>query len=374
MDNLSLLGIHTDGEHLVLVDEEGERYLLVINEELRSIVHQQRRKIAAVLAQKSKENMRPKDIQILVRSGATAQEISTSSGLALENVKTYADPVVSERAWIAKRARDTRVSPDRDAPTLGDLVVDRLATRGVSPDTLLWDATRQPGEPWMVHLEFVQDAKNFEANWEFDTEGGVLSALDEQSRWLTENATPAHTDSLLFPREASGLRTNPIEFAQQGDAASASAVSRYAAAPEPDSSATESLLEELNAARGTRLSVVDAGEEDDVSAMEAAIKSGFQETPDVGAPGGAAPAGLAETPETGPIAPVTPMQARGANAPIPVGNSAVSPGSQGVLPGLENLEAKGGKQSESPAPKRSRSSGRAPMPSWEEILFGVKPE
>ena len=32
MRSLSLLGIHTDGEHLVLVDTDGERFLLPLDE------------------------------------------------------------------------------------------------------------------------------------------------------------------------------------------------------------------------------------------------------------------------------------------------------------------------------------------------------
>ena len=69
METLSLLGIHTDSEHLVLVDQLGERYLLPINEELRSIMRQQKRRLAEAMTKANGNNLRPKDIQTLIRSG-----------------------------------------------------------------------------------------------------------------------------------------------------------------------------------------------------------------------------------------------------------------------------------------------------------------
>lgn len=349
MRNLSLLGIHTDSEHVVLVDQEGERYLLPINEELRSLVRQHRRKVVSALTAAPREDLRPRDIQTLIRGGATAEEVASSSGLDLEHVKRYETPVLAERSYVASQARDTQVSHEKEAPALGELVIDRLATRGVSPHTLGWDATRQPGENWMIHLEFVQDAKAMEANWEFNQDEHTLIALDEQARWLTETVTPAGSEALLN-------RTGQFR----------AAAFDVPAPPATDSAslanATDALLEELNAARGTRLSVVTDGEEDDVSAMEAAIASGFAEedSPEKSASDKDLPPAPDSVVKLAKPAPATPEKTDSAKKD-----------ETGLLPGMEDLRPQQ-TVTHPETVKHSRSKGRAAMPSWDEILFGSK--
>ncbi|EFM45797.1 hypothetical protein HMPREF0580_1604 [Mobiluncus mulieris ATCC 35239] len=401
MEALSLLGIHTDGEHLVLVANSGERYLLPIEEELRSVVRQHRRKVATALEVKNPGSIRPREIQSMIRAGATAEEVSSAAGVDLEHVKRYEDPVLSERIWAWQQAGETRVSPDADAPELRDLVVDRLATRGVNPASLHWDATRQPGEEWVVHLEFVQDAKNYEANWEFDMDNRVLTALDEQSRWLTETATPAGSESLLrhsiFPSNADA------DSSGASGGAAGSGVTRSHPENTPDSQVlssldtkAEALLDELNAARGTRLTVVSGEEDDDISAMQAAIASGFRE--DSAAPGAntGTPTGAAVTslishqgttrnssksateaksesqpathePEKNPAK--TAIKTTNEPASLPAAAEQTPPDAA-ILPGMEQVAAT---ESKSNQPKRSRA-GRAQMPSWDEIMFGSKGE
>lgn len=402
METLSLLGIHTDGEHLVLVGTTGERYLLPIEEELRSIVRQHRRKVAAVLEVKNPGSIRPREIQSMIRAGATAEEVASAAGVDLEHVKRYEDPVLSERIWAWQQAGETRVSSDPDAPELRDLVVDRLATRGVDPASLHWDATRQPGEEWVVHLEFVQDAKNFEANWEFDMDNRVLTALDEQSRWLTETATPAGSETLLrrsiFPAQSPSeesssaggavVASGGVGSAAGGAAdAAASGVMRSHPETSPPSTSrtslearTEALLDELNAARGTRLTVVTGEEDDDVSAMEAAIASGFREdapteTPQTGVSPSAAvtklPSRPDANPKTGQSAPENPAAAPLAPHESAAPETTPTPDA-GVLPGMEqSAQPRTPAPAKSAPPKRSRT-GRAQMPSWDEIMFGSK--
>lgn len=395
METLSLLGIHTDGEHLVLVDAKGERYLLPIEEELRSIVRQHRRKVAAALELKNPGSIRPKEIQSMIRAGATAEEVAAAAGVDLENVKRYEDPVISERIWIAQQAGETRVSSGSDAPKLQDLVLDRLATRGVSPDSLHWDATRQPGEEWVVHLEFIQDAKNYEANWEFDTENRILTALDEQSRWLTETATPAGSETLLrnsfFPASArdAAAPEPPSNSDSAGSMSSQPNSDQNSSALSSQLTKTEAILDELNAARGTRLTVVSGDEDDDISAMEAAIASGFNEDApksdtdkttehsssvtslksrrSILSQAEDAEAKKASTTSLS-AAKVAPHESTTQTSESTEATAEPAPGAEGMLPGMNQIPTA---ETKAEQPKRSRP-GRAQMPSWDEIMFGTK--
>lgn len=354
METLSLLGIHTDNEQVVLVDREGERYLLPINEELQSIVRRHRRKAVAALAEKPTGSLRPREIQTMIRSGLSAAEVATAAGVDIAHVQRYEDPVLSERAWAARQARETPINANKNAPNLGDLVIDRLATRGVSPTLLNWDATRQPGENWMIHLEFVQDAKSLEANWDFDPDNRILTALDEQARWLTETATPSGSDTLL---------SRSTLFRPEVPTGNSEASQDTKPEPQPVTKAeTNTLLDEINAARGTRLQMVDDDAEDDVAAMEAAIASNFSEEDTASEPAVRRSILGADTPaesdaQVFELSPAAPQETDAA-----------------TLPGMEDVgQAENPPSDTSPAETAKRSRrGRAPMPSWDEILFGTK--
>ncbi|OKL52493.1 septation protein SepH [Buchananella hordeovulneris] len=188
MIELELLGVDSTGERLVLVSEGGERFTLQIDDSLRGAVRRDRPKLETkeVLGE-----LRPKDLQALIRAGASAAEVAEAAGLSLEHVRKFESPVLGERRWTVERAQACRVGHEGDSPTLGDLVVDRLAARGVDPESLTWDAVRRPGEPWEVVVTFVQSAEEREARWAVDVAAGTVRGLDEQARWLTEMSTPA---------------------------------------------------------------------------------------------------------------------------------------------------------------------------------------
>lgn len=180
MAELELVGIHADGEHVVLVDEEGQRHRLVIDDALRAAVRRDR----PHLEQLQSDSLRPREIQTLIRAGASAAEIAADSGMRLEQVRRYEGPAIAEREHVAARAQSVTIGREPGAPTLGDLVLDRLAARGVgSPH---WDARRRGSEPWEVIARFVAGDREREATWQVDLAAGSVTALDDESRWLSE--------------------------------------------------------------------------------------------------------------------------------------------------------------------------------------------
>ena len=141
MGELELVGLHEDGEHLVLVAPDGARFRVRIDEPLRAAVRRDRPQLEQLRAE-SAGTLSPREIQARIRAGATTQEVADSAGLPVERVRRYEGPVLAEREHVAEQARGTRVGRDVGAPTLGDLVTDRLAARGVDPASLAWDAAR----------------------------------------------------------------------------------------------------------------------------------------------------------------------------------------------------------------------------------------
>ena len=77
MLELRLLGVHDDGEHLVLENADGTRYALPIDAQLRTSIASARRVTARTA---SGGSFGPRDIQTRLRQGASVEEIAAESG------------------------------------------------------------------------------------------------------------------------------------------------------------------------------------------------------------------------------------------------------------------------------------------------------
>ena len=140
MIELELLGTSADGESLVLTDAQGERYSVLISDELRGATRRDRPRVELAPA---RPTLAPRDIQALLRAGATPVEIASEHGMEVSAVERFEAPVQAEKDYALTRARAVRIG--EGGPTMGDLVVDRLAARGVDPTSLEWAATREAG-------------------------------------------------------------------------------------------------------------------------------------------------------------------------------------------------------------------------------------
>ena len=126
MIELELLGTSSDGESLVLTDAQGERYSILISDELRGAIRRDRPKVDIT---PSRPTLAPRDIQALLRAGATPEEIASTHGMDVKAVERFEAPVQAEKDYALSRAQAVRIG--EGGPTMGDLVLDRLAARGV---------------------------------------------------------------------------------------------------------------------------------------------------------------------------------------------------------------------------------------------------
>ena len=248
MIELELLGTSSDGESLVLTDAQGERYSILISDELRGAIRRDRPKVDIT---PSRPTLAPRDIQALLRAGATPEEIASTHGMDVKAVERFEAPVQAEKDYALSRAQAVRIG--EGGPTMGDLVLDRLAARGVEPSSLDWSATREAGEPWQIIVTFVQGAAEHAAHWHLSN-SGTLEAIDQEAQWLTEQVSASPSSSIFSP------------------------IPRPAPAPDPDEEdlrTREALIDQLNAARGKRQKVdVDLGDEEDEEAEYLAAIAG----------------------------------------------------------------------------------------------------
>ena len=193
MQDLRLIGVHEDGEHLLLSDADGGRFRVRVDEPLRAAIRHDRPRLGQQQVE-ADAALRPRDVQALIRAGSSAEEVAERSGWSVEKVRRYEGPIVAEREHVAGLSRGVRVrgrSSGAGAPTLSVRVGERLKGRGVDPAAASWDAWREEGGPWTVVVTFAAGGRQRQASWHFDLADRTVTAIDDEARWLSEEEEPA---------------------------------------------------------------------------------------------------------------------------------------------------------------------------------------
>src|SRR6476659_1950499 len=130
MRELRLIGVHEDGQHLLLSDSEGERYRVGLDEALRAAARRDRPRLGQLQIEID-GGMRPREVQALIRAGFSAEEVAERAGWAVEKVGRYEGPILAEREHVAGLARAVRLrgraAAGATAPTLSARVSQRLS-------------------------------------------------------------------------------------------------------------------------------------------------------------------------------------------------------------------------------------------------------
>lgn len=136
-------------------------------------------------------SMRPSEMQSRIRAGATVAELAQEMGVAESRVEPYAHPVLLERSQIAEAAKQSH--PIRDGGpaklTLFEILASAFAARGHSLVDATWDATREPGDTWVVHVRWQAGLTDNEATWSFKRQmgaGATTEARDAVAADLTD--------------------------------------------------------------------------------------------------------------------------------------------------------------------------------------------
>ena len=95
MHDLRLVGVHEDGEHLLLTGPDGEQYVLAVDEPLRAAVRRDKAHLGQLQIAMSGD-LRPREVQAQIRAGATAEEVAERSGWPLDRVRRYEGAVGAE--------------------------------------------------------------------------------------------------------------------------------------------------------------------------------------------------------------------------------------------------------------------------------------
>jgi hypothetical protein len=361
MQDLTLVGVHDDGEHLVFAGPEGHKFRVRVDEPLRAAVRRDRPRLGQLQIQ-LEGTLRPRDIQARIRAGESAEDIAEESGIPVGHIRRYEGPVLAEREFVVRQARAVRMRGisrlDGTVPTLGELVTERLAAREVQHGESSWDAWRSEDGSWVVALGFTAGTRERRARWTYDAQLRHVVPQDDEARWLTDHEPPAASPGAATHRRLVPIRsTDPLRSPEEAvqdhvyDVEADGAV-RPTAWP---AASTVDLLDTLRERRGRRQRpIADLDDVDDLDPCDLDLPSSPPEPP-AAHPARSRPE-LAVDAEvlTLPEAPVVVPDQQPNGADRATGSAVVA--------------------APATAPVPTRRGKRASVPSWDDIVFGGRRE
>ncbi len=402
MLELRLIGVHDDGENLVLESADGTRFLLPIDANLRTSITKARR-IQPARGLGAKGTFGPRDIQTRFRQGASVEEIAEESGWEPERVRRYEWPIVAERAHIIRAAQSVKIGRRSSAsgtaqiPVTLSARIEEVSERyGFEDATQDWATRQQENGQWRVEVDIaLKDSVRqnlpaqvvFPARWVYNPANQGLYASNEAAYFLMGNSEDA---------VAAAAKKAPVEVPP----------ARLPKAPEPapapitsSESADERKLKELlERARSVRPAQVEEPEvfvhREPAEPVAPAASTPAASTPAASGPATpvasapaapAAPEPTAETTVETTVETTDPL-AVDSEAPaesVPV-ESFTLPASIEDAPAAEAAEAPvteaqpepaSAEATQAPAEKPKPSSSkkqRVSVPAWDDIIFGSR--
>lgn len=206
MLELRLIGVHDDGENLVLESADGTRFLLPIDANLRTSITKARR-IQPARGLGAKGTFGPRDIQTRFRQGASVEEIAEESGWEPERVRRYEWPIVAERAHIIRAAQSVKIGRRSSAsgtaqiPVTLSARIEEVSERyGFEDATQDWTTRQQENGQWRVEVDIaLKDSMRqnlpaqvvFPARWVYNPANQGLYASNEAAYFLMGNSEDA---------------------------------------------------------------------------------------------------------------------------------------------------------------------------------------
>ena len=185
MTELRLNG--NDGEFLLLESLTGDRYRLLVDDNLRSAIRSSSNRPTSNVV------MTPREIQAEIRSGVSVEDLIARTGDPRNYVEKFAAPVLDELTHVIASALSVRISIAGDRYTdishieFGEIIASRLEASGVTE--FAWSAHRDENHQWLVAVSFERLGAAVKAVWSFDPKRLLLSPENELAITLsTQNS------------------------------------------------------------------------------------------------------------------------------------------------------------------------------------------
>ena len=207
MRALRFVTLGEGGSELLLTSSEGEEhFVLPIDDELREALKIEPRRPSPSRPSASEETtpdatadrsaapvvpsdvtpapISPREILERVRAGDAPEVIAEEFDMSLDRVMRFAAAVMDERTRIAgeaRRARARRAGADGEGKLLlfGEAVDDRFRAHGIDPESVTWDARRRDDGEWIVGAHWLGGEATHSAEWLFSRVARMVTPLDD---------------------------------------------------------------------------------------------------------------------------------------------------------------------------------------------------
>ncbi|GAA1245699.1 hypothetical protein GCM10009609_06370 [Pseudonocardia aurantiaca] len=358
MRALRVVGItEGGGEFSVVLEDPGrrERFTVPADEQLRAAARGDLTRLGQI-AIELESQLRPREIQARIRAGASVEQVAAAAGVPLQKIERFAYPVLLERsrtAEVAQRAHPVRTDGP-DTRTLGDVVAHTFGLRGQEYNDAQWDSWKGEDGKWVVALSWRAGRSDNRAHWTFQpgAHGGTVTAVDEHASDLVEGlpARPLRTVGPVIDigrTEEQAPAPAPAPNEELRAAASDTVRGRdHTPAPETTRPPPERPTTRAAERRTTPPAARQRAPEPEPAVEPAPPTEPIPTTPPVQPPPPPAATRTREQPPTEPAAPAEP--------------AADAPAAEPAAPAQQ------------PAAAKRTKKGKPVMPSWDEVLLGVR--
>ncbi|HEX4249873.1 MAG TPA: septation protein SepH [Pseudonocardia sp.] len=370
MRALRVVGYGEDGVVILEDPDRRERFTVPADERLRAAARGDVQRLGQ-MSMELESQLRPREIQARIRAGASVEQVAAAAGVPLQRIERFAYPVLLERSRTSEMARQAHPVRDDgpDLRTLDEVVEHTFGLRGQSYEQAEWDSFRGEDNKWVATLSWSVGRSDITARWTYHpgAHGGTVTALDEHATDLVDGHLSRP------PRRVGPV----IDFSkpEDGETASASPTERPDATPAPtpqtSGNAVDRAAERVSARAAERAASTTSDRA--TGTDQAAGRRATKTTTGSGTRAARAKAAQAEA-SRGPTGAGTSGATRSAGATGSgsrgtagaTGTGAAGSGAAGSGSAAEGADA---------AATAKRPSGRKAkpvMPSWEDVLLGVK--
>ena len=208
MEDLRVVEVQ-DGA-LIVSAADGTRFRLAVDGALQSRLRQSRSQVV------SGPKLAPREIQAHIRAGMSAQDVASVTGADLEYILRFEGPVMAEREFVTETALGVpvHVAGETDSltssRTFGSAIRERLLQLRASDER--WASWKDPATGWIVKLAFTASDIDHDARWQFDPKRQSLVPLNNEAKTLSQQ--DASTGALIPRLRAVAQEDNSTEAAR----------------------------------------------------------------------------------------------------------------------------------------------------------------
>lgn len=173
MRALRVVGYGEDGAGnpcVILEDpDRHERFAVPADERLRAAARGDVQRLGQ-MSMELESQLRPREIQARIRAGASVEQVAAAAGVPLQRIERFAYPVLLERSRIAEMSQQAHPVRDDgpDVRTLNEVVASTFTLRGQEFEQAEWDAWRGEDHKWVVTLSWRVGRSDITARWQYN--------------------------------------------------------------------------------------------------------------------------------------------------------------------------------------------------------------